>query len=566
MDSSHQNPSASTFAFDAADAFDLLPEAYVILNSRYEIVLANARYLDLTGQTASDVQGKSILDTNQFGTAEQRDARRAWLTTALRELSGAQPKWSPLFRYEMPAHRDGETADEASAGQRVPRYWKVKASLLAASPGQDQAPHQARREESAPSGHIVLRVSEVTTQISAYERDQRERAKLRSQAQLRLLLADEARAQLREHQERFQLAMAFSQLGAWELDPATGAIECTDQCKTNLGLGPTSDLTEQRLFEQIVHPDDRDRLRAAMNQALAVHEQFEVDFRIGWASGAIRWILVRGTGRFLPDGTLSSVIGFTLDITSRKEAELEQREIAASEKRAREHSERLAMAMDHFVTTVSHELRSPLSAIMSWTDLLQRSADPSHVTRATGVISRNARQLSHMVDDLLDSGAIVTGKLSVNLQPVDLGALAGIVAEDMRMHAEAKGLTLIADDLASVMVLADENRMKQVVWNLVSNAVKFSAQGTIDLSVRVAGERVELAVRDTGGGLDGDSLERIFERFQQFSASGSGRVAGLGLGLWLVKNLLDLHGGTICAESPGLGQGSTFRVTLPVYR
>ncbi|MGF6570994.1 PAS domain S-box-containing protein [Paraburkholderia sp. GAS333] len=558
MDSFRQNPPASTFALDAAAVFDLLPEAYVILNRRYEIVLANARYLDLTGQSLIDLQGKSILDTNQFGTAEQRDARRTWLTTALRELSGAQPNWSPLFRYEMPVHQDDGAGEEDSAGQRVPRYWKVKASLLAASPGQG--------EPGNLSGHIVLRVSEVTTQISDYERDQRERAKLRSQAQLRLLLADEARAQLREHQERFQLAMAFSQLGAWELDPATGVIECTDQCKTNLGLGPTSALSEQRLFEQIVHPEDRDRLRAAMNQALAAHEHFEVDYRIGWASGAIRWILVRGTGRFLPDGTLSSVIGFTLDITSRKEAELEQREIAASEKRAREHSERLAMAMDHFVTTVSHELRSPLSAIMSWTDLLQRSADPSHVTRATGVISRNARQLSHMVDDLLDSGAIVTGKLSVTLQPVDLGALAGIVAEDMRMHAEAKGLTLIADDLASVMVLADENRMKQVVWNLVSNAVKFSANGTISLSVRAVGERVELAVHDTGAGLDGDSLERIFERFQQFSANGSGRIAGLGLGLWLVKNLLDLHGGTICAESPGVGQGSTFRVTLPVYR
>ena len=563
MDSFHPNPPAAAYPVDAAAAFDLLPEAYVVLNERYEIVLANARYLDLTGQSLSDLQGQSILDTNQFGSAEQRDARRAWLTGALRDVSTDQPKWSPLFRYEMPAYRDSATdeaaypADPADPARRVPRYWKIKVSVLAAPPGQQQG---------ARNGHLVLRVSEVTAQISDYERDQRERAKLRSQAQLRLLLADEARAQLREHQERFQLAMAFSQLGAWELEPATGVIECTDQCKTNLGLGPTSVLSEQRLFEQIVHPDDRDRLRDAMNQALAAHEHFEVDYRIGWASGAIRWILVRGVGRFLPDGTLSSVIGFTLDITSRKEAELEQREIAASEKRAREHSERLAMAMDHFVTTVSHELRSPLSAIMSWTDLLQRSADPSHVTRATGVISRNARQLSHMVDDLLDSGAIVTGKLSVTLQPVDLGALAGIVAEDMRMHAEAKGLTLIADDLASVMVLADENRMKQVVWNLVSNAVKFSAQGTVELSVRVDSERVELAVRDSGGGLDRDSLERIFERFQQFSANGSGRVAGLGLGLWLVKNLLDLHRGTICAESPGLGQGSTFRVTLPVYR
>ncbi|WP_144145554.1 ATP-binding protein [Paraburkholderia sp. BCC1884] len=552
MDSLHENLAVPLHRFDAASAFELLPDAYLILNHRYEILLANSRYLALMGQSLCDVQGRSILDVNQFGPPEQREARREWLLGALREVTAGDAKWSPMFRYEMPGQRTGGADGEAASEPATPRYWKVKASLLDAHHGQ--------------SGTIALRVSEVTRRVSDYEREQRERAKLRSQAQLRQLLADEAKAQLREHQERFQLALAFSQLGAWELDPATGAIECTEQCKTNLGLAQNATLTEQRLFGEIVHPEDRARLRDTMNRALAAREHFEVDYRVGWLSGEIRWILVRGVGRFLVDGTLSSISGFTLDITARKEAELEQREIAAAEKRAREHSERLTMAMDHFVTTVSHELRSPLSAIMSWTDLLQRAADPSHLARATGVISRNARQLSHMVDDLLDSGAIVTGKLSVSLQPVDLGALAGIIAEDMRMHAEAKGLRLIADDLTSATVLADENRIKQVVWNLVSNAVKFSPQGTIELSVRPHGEYVELAVRDTGMGLDGASLERIFERFQQFGAEGSGRVAGLGLGLWLVKNLVDLHNGTIAAESAGLGQGAIFRVQLPAYR
>ncbi|WP_144108360.1 ATP-binding protein [Paraburkholderia sp. BCC1886] len=551
----HDSPTAE-LPFDAALAFELLPDAYLILNRRYQILLANAHYLAFTGQALGDLLGKSLFDVNQFGAVEQREARRDWLLGALNGLSTGHSVWSPLFRYEMPepqTHRD-DSAEPAEPG--MPRYWKIKASLLGASEGQ--------------GGYIALRVSEVTDRVSELERDQRERAKLRSQAQLRLLLADEAKAQLREHQERFQLALAFSQLGAWELDPTTGVFECTDQCKTNLGLGQTSVLTERRLYGELVHPEDRIRLRDAIGHAHIAPEHVEVDFRIGWASGSIRWILVRGVGRFAADGSLSSVIGFTLDITARKEAELEQREIAASEKRAREHSERLTMAMDHFVTTVSHELRSPLSAIMSWTDLLQRAADPAHIGRATGVISRNARQLSHMVDDLLDSGAIVTGKLSVHLEPVDLGALAGIIAEDMRMHAEAKGLRLVATDLASVTVLADEGRMKQVIWNLVSNAVKFSPQGTVELSVRVIGDRVcdrvELAVRDTGLGLDEESLERIFERFQQFSADGSGRVAGLGLGLWLVKNLVELHGGTIAAESPGMGQGATFRVSLPIAR
>ena len=169
-----------------------------------------------------------------------------------------------------------------------------------------------------------------------------------------------------------------------------------------------------------------------------------------------------------------------------------------------------------------------------------------------------------MVDDLLDSGAIVTGKLSVHPRPVDLGALAGIVVEDMRVHAEAKNLQLIADDLSSVTVLADENRLKQVVWNLVSNAVKFTQQGTIELSVIAHGDQVELAVRDTGVGLDAASIERIFERFEQLGTSGSGRVAGLGLGLWLVRISSTCTAALITAESEGLGLGATFRAARGV--
>ncbi|MFM0217112.1 MULTISPECIES: sensor histidine kinase [Paraburkholderia] len=548
---------APSHPLDAASVFDLLPEAYLILNRHYEIQLANARYCELVSQSSSDLLGKSIYEVNQFGPQEQREARRSWLESVLLDLAPGEPKWSTLFRYESPrraqdAARAAASDPDGSSAQLAPRYWKIKASLL---------------DSTQRGGDIALRVSEVTDRVDEYERNQRERAKLRSQAQLRLLLAKEAKEQLRENEERFQLALAFSQLGAWELDPRTMRIDCTDQCKANLGLSHSSVLTEQRLFGEIAHPEDSVRLRDEMNRAFASREHFEVDFRVGWATGSIRWILVRGVGRFLPDGALNSVIGFTLDITTRKEAELEQQQIALSEKRAREESERLATAMDHFVTTVSHELRSPLAAIVSWTHLLERTKDASQVApRAAGVISRNARQLAHMVDDLLDSGAIVTGKLSVNLSPVDLGALAGNVAEDMRMDVEAKGLRLVADDLASVTVLADESRMKQVVWNLLSNALKFCPTGFIQLSVTTGAEHVELAVRDTGVGLDENSLKQIFERFQQFAGNGSGRVAGLGLGLWLVNNLVDLHNGTIFAESAGLGHGATFRVRLPVYR
>ncbi|NHH83499.1 sensor histidine kinase [Burkholderia gladioli] len=561
MDEFHLDPSASRAgspvvrASDdvseatraAAAVFDCLPDAYLIVNARHEVLLANRRYLELLDVPLEAVLGIRVQDINQFGAQAQRAARREWLDEALRGPLRRDSTWSPVFRYEMPvAHDDGALAP-------MPRYWRIKTTPLDST-------------DPTLAGAIAILVSEATDHVAEYERDQRERAKLRSQAQLRQVVADEARAQLREQQEQFEIAMAFSQVGAWQLDPHSGRIDCTDQCRTNLGLAVDEVLTRERWFGEIVHPGDRARLREAMEQALDARGQFEVDFRVGWQDGTARWILVRGVGRYHAGGALSSVLGFTLDITARKQSELETQATAAAEKRAREESERLATAMDHFIATVSHELRSPLNAILSWCELMRRSPEPALVTRAGEVINRNGRQLAHMVDDLLDSGAIVTGKLSVLPRPVDLGALAGIVIEDMRVIAEAKGLALIAERLRPAPVMADEHRIKQIVWNLLSNAVKFTPQGSIEVSIETVGEQVELVVRDTGRGIDPSMLERVFERFQQSAADGEGRVAGLGLGLWLARNLLERQGGEIVAESEGPGLGATFRVRLPVYR
>mgnify|MGYP000070026994 CR=1 FL=1 len=409
-------------------------------------------------------------------------------------------------------------------------------------------------------------IGDFLREVQAQEEEQRERAKVRSQAQLRQMLVEEAREQLADNRQRFQVALAFAQIGAWELDPASGDIECTVQCKANYGLPPDAEFNERRLFEELIDPEDRQRVRQTMDQALAAHEHFEVDYRTTWPDGSQHWILVRGIGRHQADGSLAAVRGFTLDITHRKQRELEQQAIAAAEKQARQQSERAALAMDHFVTAVSHELRSPLNAILSWASLLRRSPDAAGVNRAAEVIDRNTRQLSHMVDDLLDGGAIATGKLSVKLEPVDVGALAGNVIEDMRMNAEAKGLRLVVDDLASCTVLGDVARLRQVLWNVLSNAMKFTpAGGEVRLAVRAQGAEVEVEVRDSGRGIEPQALERIFDRFQQYDNPGPGRVGGLGLGLWLVKNLVDLHHGSVGAHSEGAGRGATFRIRLPRY-
>jgi signal transduction histidine kinase len=292
----------------------------------------------------------------------------------------------------------------------------------------------------------------------------------------------------------------------------------------------------------------------------------EVEFRVTWPNHSRHWILLlAGRGPAAPDDVgRMPIVGLALDITVRKESELEHLATADAEKKARQESEEATRAMDHFVTTVSHELRSPLGAIMSWATLLQRANDASHTARAGTVIERNARQLTHMVDDLLDSGAIATGKLSIEPVPVDLAALAGNVAEDMRMNFEEKGLALVTDELESCMVLADENRLRQVIWNLLTNAAKFCAHGSVTVAVRTVAGAAEVRVSDTGCGIAPEALGRVFERFHQEGRSA--RASGLGLGLWLVRNIVTLHGGSIHAESDGRDRGATFRVSLPLYR
>lgn len=344
-------------------------------------------------------------------------------------------------------------------------------------------------------------------------------------------------------------------VGLWQIDETTGVVNGTQRCLIDLAVDSSTVLTRELLLG--ANPEQRDENW----KTLSFGRPFEYDRSVS-TGGAHRWILIRGVGHF-QNGHLRSVSGITLDITARKRHELEIDARADADRSSRERSEALARAMDHFIAAVSHELRSPLNAIVSWAEVLHLVSEPSMVTRAGEAIRRNGRQLSSMVDDLLDSGAMVTGKLSVHLQPVDLGALAAIVAEDMRGAAERKGLQLHVSEIAASMAMADESRMKQVISNLLNNAFKFTETGSVSISVKTTGDAVEIAVRDTGRGIEACDLPRVFERFQQFAAHSGGRSGGLGLGLWLAKQIVTLHGGEIAVTSGGAGQGSIFTVRIP---
>jgi PAS domain S-box-containing protein len=253
------------------------------------------------------------------------------------------------------------------------------------------------------------------------------------------------------------------------------------------------------------------------------------------------------------------------DITERKRAEAE-REQLAREQVARAAAEAANRSKDEFLAMVSHELRSPLNAILGYTRMLRSGPlDRDAINNATAAVERSAKAQLQIIEDLLDSARIVAGKLRIELGPVDLVPALEAALDTVRSAAEAKGVTLIADfGLAPVETLGDSTRLQQIVWNLLSNAVKFTPEGgRVELRMESDVDSVRITVSDTGKGIEPEFLPFVFDRFRQADPSSARHYGGLGLGLSLVKHLVELHGGRITAASEGAGQGSTFTVTLP---
>ena len=237
------------------------------------------------------------------------------------------------------------------------------------------------------------------------------------------------------------------------------------------------------------------------------------------------------------------------------------------EQRARQEAEAASYMKDQFLMTVSHELRTPLTAIYGWTRMLSQSPlAPDEQARALAVVERNAQAQTRLIDDLLDMARAITGKLRIDARPVDVGAAVQAAVETVQPALDARRIHLTLDvDPATPPVPADPDRLQQIAWNLLSNAVKFSPDGaTVCVRVRPAGNHVELQVQDDGAGISPEFLPYVFERFHQAEAGARRRYGGLGLGLAIVRHLVELHGGTVAAASEGEGKGATFTVRLPL--
>ncbi|MDB4961112.1 MAG: two-component hybrid sensor and regulator [Myxococcales bacterium] len=250
-----------------------------------------------------------------------------------------------------------------------------------------------------------------------------------------------------------------------------------------------------------------------------------------------------------------------------KRAAEDRSRLLEAERIARAEVERVSLMKDEFLATLSHELRTPLNAVLGWSEiLLGRTPAESDLRRGLDTIARNARSQAQLIEDLLDMNRIVSGKIRLDVQRIDIAPIVDAAIDSVRPSAEAKAITIRRTlDPNAGPVVGDPNRLQQIVWNLLTNAVKFTPKGgKIDVLVQRVSSHVELTVTDTGAGISPDFLPHLFERFRQADSSTTRRHGGLGLGLSIVKQLVELHGGTVSAHSPGLGQGSMFLVTLPL--
>jgi PAS domain S-box-containing protein len=403
---------------------------------------------------------------------------------------------------------------------------------------------------------------------------------------------------LRESEDRLRMALESAQLGTWDWNLATNELVCDTTWKALFGL-PADAQTSIDIFYRGLHPAERNRVRDVVQRSFNLDSggHYDAEYRtIGIADGIERWVAAKGQVYFNSNHEPVRFIGTVLNITERKRAEAtrlrlaeEREQLLAHEQAAREAAEAANRIKDEFLAVVSHELRSPLNPILGWAKLLRsRQLDAQKTDRALEVIERNAQMQAQLINDLLDVSRILRGKLSLDAKPIDLVATIQAAMETVRLAAEAKAIDLRFTILdfgleennhpksqiqnhkskitnPKLQVLGDAGRLQQVIWNLLTNAVKFTFEGgRVDIRLEHIDSQAQITVTDTGKGIPPDFLPYVFEQFRQESSATTCRFGGLGLGLAIVRYLVELHGGTVQADSPGEGQGATFTIKLPL--
>jgi PAS domain S-box-containing protein len=369
---------------------------------------------------------------------------------------------------------------------------------------------------------------------------------------------------------RLRNALGAAGMGTWHMDLSTGLATHDESLNRILGLdavetqGPLRDSTFTR-----IHPDDDARVMGAIEAAIASRGEYSLEYRVVRADGEVRWLQDRGRTILDDDGTARCATGAVMDVTARRQ--LEDHERALSEERAQlvRDLEQANRVKDEFLAMLSHELRTPLNAVLGWTRMLRRGTVPPERTASIlDTIERNAAAQMQIIEELLDLSSMSAGNLRLTIASLDLRELIGGAVETIRPAADAKSIALqVSIDSTLGELTGDAARLRQVLWNLLANAVKFTpAGGRIEVSAREGPTDLEIVIKDNGPGIDPAFLPRVFEPFRRGESLATRTVGGLGLGLAIVRHLVEAHGGTVTADNNGSGTGSVFVVRMPTGR
>lgn len=381
-------------------------------------------------------------------------------------------------------------------------------------------------------------------------------------------------AELRQSEERLRSLSTCSPVGIFEIDTEGGCRYTNPRYQIICGLRAAESL-EKRWLES-VHPEDRERAVATWSNYICEGRDYSEEFRFQTAHGIVRWVQVRSSPMLSGQGELLGYVGTLEDITERKQAE-EVRAQVIREQTARAEAEAANRMKDEFLAVLSHELRTPLTSMLGWSKILRsKKLDEKATSRALEAIERNAISQMQLIEDILDVSRIIRGQLRLNVSAVNLLTVTEAALEAVRPLAEPKEIKLnTVLDTSVGSVYGDPARLQQVVWNLLTNAIKFTPKGgrvDVNLSVVYGEEQettykyVQIQVIDTGIGISSEFLPKVFERFRQADSTTTRSHNGLGLGLAIVRHLVELHKGKIFAESAGTGEGATFTVRLPLLQ
>ncbi len=376
---------------------------------------------------------------------------------------------------------------------------------------------------------------------------------------------DRAREAVRENAERFRIMSDSMPQKIFTARPNGELDYCNQQWMEF--TGHSFEQIKNGGWTQFIHPDDVDENIRRWQHSLDTGEPFQIEHRFRRADGEYRWHLSRAHAMRDANGKVLMWISSNTEIDDMKRAEEERNHLLACEQAAREEAEDANRIKDEFLATVSHELRTPLNAMLGWVQILRAGQlNEIEVIQALEAVERNAKVQNQLIADLLDTSRIIMGKLRFEMRPVELFPVIEAALETVRPAAEAKGLKLILKlDPRVGMVMGDADRLQQIVWNLLANSIKYTPQGgRVETRLLSEEKTVTIIVRDTGEGISPEFLPHVFARFQQADDATTRQHGGLGLGLAIVRHLVEAHGGRVSASSEGTGQGATFAVTLPL--